>query len=165
MEEGVAKGRRKDLTGGGLIRSMGGWVGLRELVETRVRLKGDERILGDSDFVMEVLRASEEEMESRYRLKAEGYDLDKLAGKAAHLFGLQGEELLRPGKYGKVVEGRDIVLLGGAGTWLECYGFGKADWDFAAGGELCDFAGREGYPRERITDGTEVETYEFMARP
>jgi hypothetical protein len=27
-----------------------------------VRVKGDERILGDSDFVLEVLKASEEEM-------------------------------------------------------------------------------------------------------
>jgi hypothetical protein len=109
MEEEVARGRRKDLTGGGLIRSMGGWVGVKDLGETPVRVKGDERILGDSDFVMEVLRASEEEMERRYRLKAEGYDLDKLAGKAADLFGLKGEDLLRPGKYGKVVEGRDLL--------------------------------------------------------
>jgi hypothetical protein len=109
MEEEVARGRRKDLTGGGLIRSMGGWVGVKDLGETPVRVKGDERILGDSDFVMEVLRAAEEEMERRYRLKAEGYDLDKLAGKAADLLGLEGEDLLRPGKYGKVVEGRDLL--------------------------------------------------------
>ena len=74
-----------------------------------MRVKGDERILGDSDFVMEVLRASEKEMERRYRLKAEGYDLDKLAAKAADLLGLTGEDLLRPGKYGKVVEGRDLL--------------------------------------------------------
>lgn len=82
---------------------------MKDLGETRVRVKGDERILGDSDFVMEVLRASEEEMERRYRLKAEGYDLDKLAGKAADLLGLKGKDLLRPGKYGKVVAGRDLL--------------------------------------------------------
>ena len=112
MEEEVARGRRKDLTGGGLIRSMGGWVGVKDLGETRVRVKGDERILGDSDFVMEVLRASEEEMERRYRLKAEGYDLDKLAGKAADLFGVKGEDLLPPGKRGKVVEGGIYCVIG-----------------------------------------------------
>ena len=54
------------------------------------------------------------------------------------------------------------MLLGGAGTGLECYGFGKADWDFAAGGELCGSAGRTGCPRERIAVGTETGTYEFM---
>ena len=76
------------------------------------RVKGDERILGDSDFVMEVLRASEEEMERRHRLKAEGYDLDKLAGKAADLFGVKGEDLLPPGKRGKVVEGGIYCVIG-----------------------------------------------------
>ena len=52
--------------------------------------------------------------------------------------------------------------MGGAGTWLECYGFGEADWDFAAGGELCDFAGKARCPRERILVGIEMGTYEFM---
>ena len=58
-----------------------------------------------------------------------------------------------------------VIGLGGAGAWLECYGFGEADWDFAAGGELCDSAGRAGCPRERIAIGTEIETYEFMDLP
>ena len=48
---------------------------------------------------------------------------------------------------------------------MECYGFGEADWDFAAGGELCDSAGRAGCPRERIAIGTEIEAYEFMDVP
>jgi hypothetical protein len=56
-------------------------------------------------------------------------------------------------------------VIGGAGSWLECYGFGEADWDFAAGGELCDSAGTAGCPRERIAVGTEIETYEFMYLP
>lgn len=57
------------------------------------------------------------------------------------------------------------MLLGGAGTWFECYGFSEADWDFTAGGELCDSAGRAGCPRERIAIGTKIETYEFMDVP
>jgi hypothetical protein len=48
---------------------------------------------------------------------------------------------------------------------LEGYGFGKTDWDFAAGGELCDSAGTAGCPRERIAVGTEIGTYEFMNVP
>jgi DNA-binding transcriptional ArsR family regulator len=50
-----------------------------------------------------------EEMKRRYRLKVEGYDLQKLAGKVARDLGLEAEDLLRPGKYGGVVEGRDLV--------------------------------------------------------
>ena len=34
------------------------------------RIKGDERILGEKDFMEDVLRASEEELERRYRLRS-----------------------------------------------------------------------------------------------
>ncbi len=44
---------------------------LMELVRY-IHLKGDERILGDSDFVEKFLSQASEQMERRYRLKAEG---------------------------------------------------------------------------------------------
>ncbi len=44
-------GRRKDLIGGGLIRSHGGWAAVRKLRAAKAYQKGDERILGDGDFV------------------------------------------------------------------------------------------------------------------
>jgi len=79
---------------------------------------------------------------------------------------VEGEGSIAFGKVGEGCGGEGfIVLLGGAGTWLECYGFGKADWDFATGGELCGSAGKAGCPRERIAVGTEIETYEFMDVP
>jgi putative transposase len=30
VEKGIAQGRRQDLTGGGLLRSAGGWEGVKE---------------------------------------------------------------------------------------------------------------------------------------
>jgi hypothetical protein len=50
-------GQRPELVGGGLIRSSGGWGVLKALSKARIHLKGDERILGDSDFVKEILTA------------------------------------------------------------------------------------------------------------
>jgi len=48
------------------------------------RLKGDERILGDSDFVMKMLEQCEEGLQRRYRLlQAGGYDFGKLLRHAA----------------------------------------------------------------------------------
>ena len=41
-----------------------------------VKLKGDERVLGDSDFVENILNAAGEALEERYELKASGYDFD-----------------------------------------------------------------------------------------
>jgi hypothetical protein len=56
-----------------------------------VRVKGEERILGEGDFVMDVLRVSREEMERRYRLKAVGFTLEKLARRVAEIFGMEVE--------------------------------------------------------------------------
>ncbi len=49
--EGMSQGRQKDLVGGGLIRSGGGWAAVRMLCKAEKFHKSDERILGDGDFV------------------------------------------------------------------------------------------------------------------
>ena len=56
---------------------------------TRSDSETKERISGGRDFVMDILKASEEEMERRYRLKAGGYDLERLTRQAAEIFGLR----------------------------------------------------------------------------
>ena len=72
IEEGIAQGRRQDLTGGGLLRSAGGWEGVKALREEKVYQRSDERILGDGDFVGRVLASAEEAMERCYALRARG---------------------------------------------------------------------------------------------
>ena len=78
VAEGIALGRREELTGGGLRRSAGGWEGLKELKRAREYWRGDERILGDGDFVNQVLRAAEETLTRREELKRQGWDLKRL---------------------------------------------------------------------------------------
>ncbi|MBT8342300.1 MAG: hypothetical protein HKP58_15150 [Desulfatitalea sp.] len=46
-------------------------------------LKGDERILGDSDFVESVLQHAQEDFEHHYRLIASGYTLDTVIDRVA----------------------------------------------------------------------------------
>jgi putative transposase len=46
VEEGIARGRRPELVGGGLVRSLGGWSAAKKLrLKGQDRVKGDERIL------------------------------------------------------------------------------------------------------------------------
>ena len=59
VKEGLSKGKRPELVGGGLIRSLGGWEAIKGIGK-RERRKGDERILGDSDFVLQVLEETDE---------------------------------------------------------------------------------------------------------
>ena len=75
VEKGVKKGRRTDLTGGGLIRTAGGWTALKAIRRQKIHIKGDERILGDSDFVESVLETQNERLERRYRIQVQGYEL------------------------------------------------------------------------------------------
>ena len=55
VADGVAQGRRPDLQGGGLLRSLGGWHAVVQLRRGREAYLGDERVLGSSAFV-ETLR-------------------------------------------------------------------------------------------------------------
>ncbi len=59
VEKGIARGNRPDLTGGGLIRSMGGWSVVKSMRNSGVKEKGDERILGSGEFVSEMIKNAE----------------------------------------------------------------------------------------------------------
>ncbi|MDZ7579938.1 MAG: hypothetical protein U5R30_04775 [Deltaproteobacteria bacterium] len=81
---GLAMGRRPELVGGGLIRSLGGWSEVKKMrLKGMDRIKGDERILGDSDFVLSVLSQANERFERRYELKRRGYDMTRVAERVA----------------------------------------------------------------------------------
>lgn len=51
LAKGLDQGRRDDLTGGGLVRSVGGWKNAKAMRKAKIWQKSDERILGDGDFV------------------------------------------------------------------------------------------------------------------
>jgi hypothetical protein len=108
VKEGMGHGRRPELIGGGLIRSLGGWLKVKDLRKAEVRLKGDERILGDSDFVLDVLESCEEHLERRYKLQAEGFDIEQVAQRAASICGIEVEEIFLPVKYPFVVRARSL---------------------------------------------------------
>jgi putative transposase len=106
--EGIEKGRRSDLVGGGLIRSLGGWSEARKLGKDERRVKGDERILGDSQFVLDTLQVAAERFDRKYELKARGYDLDALAESVGEIFGMEPGEIYSRGKYKRLIKPRSV---------------------------------------------------------
>jgi REP element-mobilizing transposase RayT len=109
MKEGVSMGKRPELTGGGLVRSVGGWLNLMEMRRAKVFVKGDERILGEGDFVEQMLRESGEEFERKSLLKSQGWDLDKLAAYVANLLEIDVSVVWSAGKYRHIVEARSLL--------------------------------------------------------
>ena len=109
VEAGLKQGRRKELTGGGLIRSLGGWVeASRYGLKGQGHLKSDERILGESDFVDEILSHANENFERKYELKQLGYDLDRIASRVAEIFKLEVNDIFLKGKQQKRVKPRSL---------------------------------------------------------
>ena len=108
VADGIALGRRPELVGGGLIRSLGGWTTVNSLRDGSLRVKGDERILGESAFVLQTLATAEEELERVERLVQRGVDLDSVARQAAGVFGLEPDTILGPGRLRKVSASRSL---------------------------------------------------------
>jgi putative transposase len=106
VEQGARQGRRPELIGGGLIRSLGGWAALSALSDETLRVKADERILGDSDFVEAVLKEAGEQLQRRCRLQAEGFDLERIARCVAQVMHIPVELVWEQSRRRQVVEAR-----------------------------------------------------------
>ncbi|MBL7195653.1 MAG: hypothetical protein ISS64_05080 [Desulfobacterales bacterium] len=106
----IGRGRNPEMTGGGLLRSIGGWGVLKLMQRMKIHIKGDERILGDSDFVEKVLSQASEQMERRYRLKAEGWTLIKITERVAEIVGIEKDQVVVAGKQPNRVRARSVLV-------------------------------------------------------
>ncbi len=109
LAKGVDQGRRPELVGGGLIRSTRGWFPAASVPEGGKRPKSDESILGDGDFVDAILKQAREQYEQSFRLRAQGYDLEKLAHRVSELTGVSPKLIFAPGKQPQVVKARSLL--------------------------------------------------------
>jgi hypothetical protein len=73
------------------------------------RLHGDERILGESEFVEATLKAAGETLERHQRLRTQGQDLDWLLRRVAAINGLPVAALEIPGKEPARVQARSLL--------------------------------------------------------
>lgn len=109
VSRAVDQGRKPELVGGGLIRSLGGWDKVKKMrLKGQDRIKSDERILGDSEFVSALLSEAREQLDRRYELEALGYDLDKIGKIVAELFEIEEETIYSKGRRKLQVEARDL---------------------------------------------------------
>jgi putative transposase len=94
VQEGVDNSGSVHLSGGGVIRSYGGW---KEMKRTRQEHKlriGDERILGSSNFVNKVLQEDSIKVKLKSKLARDGWDLEKLIQKICDLLDIHPDDLL-----------------------------------------------------------------------
>jgi putative transposase len=110
VKKGIALGRRPELVGGGLIRSLGGWDEVKKMrLSGQDRIKSDQRILGESDFVSDVLSESEEQFCRKYRLKSLGYDFEKVVERVCIIFQVEKDYITGRGRQKHRVVARDLL--------------------------------------------------------
>jgi putative transposase len=109
VADGLPQGRRPELTGGGLVRSTGGWTALTARRCQGDRLHGDERILGDSEFVETALRTAGERLERRHRFQVRGRDFAWLLQRIAAVADLRSVDVFAPNKSPSRVEYRSLL--------------------------------------------------------
>lgn len=88
VSEGIAQGRRPELVGGGLIRSLGGWSEVVSLRRRGIRVASDERVLGSGDFIEGLVSQAEQSQRETLRISAQSVDLEKMAEKVVKAEGV-----------------------------------------------------------------------------
>ena len=76
--EGMGIGKIPEFTGGGLIRSRGGWSQVVSARRRGQREESDERILGSGDFVNAILKEAEEKTRRQLKLRRTDKTLTKI---------------------------------------------------------------------------------------
>ena len=105
MEEGKDQGRRPELVGGGLIRSLGGWSQVLPLGGSRETIEHDGRILGSGDFVAEIIREAEKKVRRYLRVSEMKTSIDHAIKEICRKEGIAEQELrmgVRTRKFSRV---------------------------------------------------------------
>lgn len=111
MREGIGQGRIKELTGGGLIRSRGGWSQVLAMRRRGQEEEFDERILGSGDFVGEVLKKAEDRQLRQLKNKRAGRTIQMIMNEECRKGGISLLELVGGSKRRKVSKARALIAL------------------------------------------------------
>jgi putative transposase len=106
VEEGISLGKRPELVGGGLIRSLGGWSQVLSLRRKGIKVAFDERVLGGDDFIERLLTEAEEREKETLRISRKVPDLLTLVKRIMEGQGIEETELRSGTRKREVVRAR-----------------------------------------------------------
>ena len=125
VRQGVSLGRRPELVGGGLIRSMGGWSEVLALRKRGAKEASDQRILGDGDFVQDVISGLDELVKKNLRLSGQRPDINELAIRTCEKHNISQAEFCSGSRRHEVTEVRGIF------AWIAVRELGYSGADVA----------------------------------
>ena len=123
VEEGVEEGRRPELVGGGLVRSLGGWSQVLSLRRENERVLADERILGTGDFVQRVVREADERIKYQLGDNERGQKARQLIEQTCKNEEINPNELRMGSRRDRIARARSQIAY----QLVEKYGFPLAE--------------------------------------
>ena len=84
-----------------------------ELRRAKEYWRGDERILGDGDFVNEVIQSAEEEFTRKEELKRQGWDLARLVQEICLMLSVDPDDLYKKGRANNLSMAKGLVCYFG----------------------------------------------------
>jgi REP element-mobilizing transposase RayT len=109
VQEEIGKGRNSVLTGGGLIRSQGSWSHVLSMRRKGLKEEADERILGNGDFVQEILKEAEEKYLRQLKLRQSGLNLAEIIRQECKKSRISIDELKRGSRRSRVSGVRAVI--------------------------------------------------------
>jgi len=111
MREEIGDDQTKELRGGGLIRSQGGWSRVLSMRRRGQKEAFDERILGGGDFVNKVLKDAEDRQLRQLKNKRAGRTIQMIIAEECRKRGISPVELKGGSKRRKVSAARSLIAL------------------------------------------------------
>ena len=111
VKKAVGEGRRPELVGGGLVRSMGGWSVVKAMRRSGERELSDDRILGGGEFVERIIKEAEEKIKYQLSVSENPQKIDELMTKICKDERMSIEELKAGSRRKEVSEVRKRIEI------------------------------------------------------
>ena len=113
MLEGMDQGHDPQFSGGGLVRSLGGWSNVLSMRRKGRKDETDERVLGSGDFVHQVIKEAEDKSLRQMKLKRSGLTLKKIIEQECKKERISRKELESGSRRSRVSQARGRIARRG----------------------------------------------------
>ena len=123
VEKGIGEGRRPELVGGGLVRSLGGWSQVKSMRRADDRELHDPRILGSGEFVEQMIKEASVKAKYQFPANQNIQEIEEYISKMCQQENISIKELLSGNRRRHVVQLRRQLAI----SLTEKYGISLAE--------------------------------------
>ena len=112
VKKGIDEGRRPELVGGGLIRSLGGWSAVKALRRSGDRELSDDRILGSGEFVERTIKEAHANVRYQFSVNGQTGKIDEYIVQVCKKEKVSVEEIKAGGRRREASRVRARIAIG-----------------------------------------------------